>query len=348
MHTHGGDIYTQPVRLDYSANLNFLGMPDRVREAAMEGVRHSEHYPDVRCRRLIRALSKKEEVPEEWIACGNGAADLIYAFVLALRPKKAVLPAPAFHEYTQALESVGCEIRYVKLREEEGFAGTRQIRDALTPDTDILMLCNPNNPTGTILPPDQLDEILERCREYGIRLLLDECFIDFTDNPARLSAIHRLGSFPNLAILKAFTKIYAMPGLRLGYILCADREAMQKLAEVHQPWNVSVPAQYAGTAACEEDEYVERTRDLLNKEKKYMLRELEKMNLTLYGSGANFIFFKAAPGLSERLKSEGILIRNCANYEGLGEGYYRIAVRSHEENVVFLPALQAALEEGGK
>ncbi len=347
MHNHGGDIYTQPVRLDYSANLNFLGMPPRVREAAYEGVRRSEHYPDVRCRRLVRALSRKEEVPETWIACGNGAADLIYACGLAQRPKRAVLVAPSFHEYTQALEVAGCAIHFVYLKEEEGFAYSRALLTALTPDTDLVILCNPNNPTGSILEQDLLLEILERCRDYGIRLLLDECFIDFVENPARLTAVHLLGQFPCLAILKAFTKIYAMPGLRLGYLLCADEAFMASLQEVHQPWNVSVPAQYAGVAACEETEYVNRTCDLLKKEKAYMQKELQTMNLKLYGGGANYLFFRARPGLAARLKKEGILIRDCANYEGLTEGYYRIAVRSHEENIVFLPALKAALEEGG-
>ncbi|MDD6212563.1 MAG: pyridoxal phosphate-dependent class II aminotransferase [Clostridiales bacterium] len=332
MHIHGGDIYSRKIRMDFSANLNFLGMPESVAQAACQGVLMSEHYPDVHCRELRSAIAARDHVDSQWILCGNGAADLIYSLVLAEKPRKAVVCCPTFHEYEQALETVGCDICWVMLEKEEDFRYTERILEAITPDTDLLVLCNPNNPTGQILPTELRDCLLERCRICHTRFLLDECFVDFLPNREENTAVNLLEAFPELIILKAFTKLYAMAGLRLGYALCTDQSLIRRMQEVSQPWNVSLPAQQAGVAACGESEYVKKYRRLLAVERERLRNAFEERGARVYGSQANYIFFQSREDLGEQLLKQGILIRDCSNYRGLGPGYFRTAVRGEDEN----------------
>lgn len=340
-HKHGGDIYTTPYRIDFSANLNPLGMPQSVCDAACEGVRLSANYPDVQCAWLRRALSEKERVPESCIVCGNGAAELIFLLARAQRPKKALLAAPGFAEYEQALAGEGCEILYYPLKEENGFALQRDYLDYLEDDVDLAFLCNPNNPTGVQTERSFLEEILAACERHGIRLALDVCFLDFLDRPDESDFNDILGEHPQLFLLKAFTKTYAMAGLRLGYGLCSDAELLARMELLRQPWSVSIPAQMAGVAALAETRYVEQARLLVQKERAWLRKQLEQCGFSVYGSSANFIFFRGKEGLVEHCRERGILIRDCSNYRGLGAGFYRIAVRTHRENEELARVLQS-------
>ena len=179
MHKHGGDIYRNQGLVDYSANINFLGMPEGVRQAAKEAIDASVWYPDPECEALKAAIAQKEGVPAEWIFCGNGAADVIFSFVLALKPKEALLPVPSFYEYRQALESVDCHLREGELKEEEEFCLQSSFTEQIQDDTDVVVLCNPNNPTGQLIDQGLSERIAGRCAETGTYLLMDECFHDF-------------------------------------------------------------------------------------------------------------------------------------------------------------------------
>lgn len=340
MHIHGGDIYGKAVEMDFSANLNFLGMPDSVRQAAKEGVDASIHYPDPQCRALRAALAEAEQIPEEQILCGNGAADLIFGLALAVKPKKALVWAPGFNEYEQALRAVDCSVGYLPLRREEGFAYRVEALEAVTPEVDMLFFCNPQNPTGQTASADFLEALLDRCQETGTLCVADECFLEFLDEEERFSAKPALAYMENLFVLKAFTKLYAMPGLRLGYGLCSNGELLQRMREVLQPWSVSVPAQRAGVAALGETEYVRRTQALVRQERRFLKEQMRELGCKIYGSKANFVFFQGPEDLAAFCLDRGILIRDCRNYQGLGPGYYRAAVRSREENTRLLEVLR--------
>ena len=349
---HGGDIYEKPVRLDFSASLNPLGMPSAVRDAACRGVAASVHYPDVHCRALRRAIAGKENVRkenvreenvreenfrgknvrEEEIICGNGAAELIYALVNAVKPARALLMTPCFTEYESALMQQHCRIDYYSCREENGFAPDASFPEQITKEHDILFLCNPGNPTGVSLEPDFLLRVLDRCGQCGAVLAVDECFLGFMQDEEQRTMVPMLKNAPHLFILKAFTKLYAMPGLRLGYGLCHDRALLERMRDTLQPWNVSVPAQMAGEAAVAEQEYIRRTKVYIAEERAYLCGVLRQLGWYYTDSGANFIFFHGPADLAERLLSKGILIRDCSDFRGLSKGWYRIAVRSREEN----------------
>ena len=345
---HGGDIYSKEYRLDFSANLNPLGMPEAVRRAACEGVELSVHYPDVLCRRLRGAISDAYGADPDHVICGNGAAELIFALAQAQRPGKALLVSPGFAEYELALKSVECETEFYNCTRETGFVIQEDFADLISEDIDLLFLCNPANPTGVLVPKELLEKIALRCAEKKVLLVLDECFNGFLDDPDRASLLDKVPKNRHLFILRAFTKLYAMAGLRLGYGICSDRQLLEKMHSVLQPWNVSLPAQRAGYAAISQTGYVEESRKYVRNERNFLRASLEKLGLTCYDSAANFLFFEGPEMLAQQCEKQGILIRDCSNYRGLKKGYFRIAVRKREENEELLRVLKEILDEGQK
>lgn len=337
---HGGDVYTYPGMLDFSANINPFGPGKAVVEAAERGVRAMAHYPDSQCRELKRALAEKLQLPESMILPGNGAADLIFSLVQAKRPRRAVLTAPSFSEYAQALKAVDCGIRYYYLKEWEEFTLQEDYLELLTEEVDLIFLCSPDNPTGKVIRRKLLEQILGQCERHGICMVLDECFYEFLEQPEKATMQKFVEAHPNLFLLRAFTKMYAMPGLRLGYALCSDNVLMERIGQVRQPWSVSTAAQAAGVAALKEEARVQMTREYIAAQRRWMEQEFKKLGITYVPSDANYILFRSRSDLSARLLERGILIRDCANYEGLGPGYYRVAVRLQEENEKLVEALR--------
>lgn len=344
-YVHGGDIYTHKNILDFSTNINPLGIPESVRNAAISGILQSHHYPDSRCYDLRRALSLHEQLPLNSIICGNGAADLIFSLCLYVKPKKALLLAPTFAEYEQALTTIQCDINYFNLNKEHDFLLTKGYLNYLTPDLDMIFLCNPNNPTGVPIAKDFMEEILQICELNHILLVVDECFMDFLDTPEEYTLKHKIKESNYLFIIKAFTKMYAMAGLRLGYGLTGNKNIIDGIHSVTQPWNVSIPASQAGIAALLETDFVANTKSLIKKERDYLLSELDALSIKTYGSKANYIFFEGPYDLYENMLQEHILIRSCGNYRGLETNYYRIAVKTHKDNQTFINCFKKYVKE---
>lgn len=344
---HGGDTAGffaefghQPI--DFSANVSPLGLPPKVRKAAIDALDKADQYPDPLCRDLRTAIATHECCYANQIFCGNGAADVIYRLVQARKPRKALLPAPTFAEYGLALEQVGCEIERFSLKAEQNFQITAEILAKIDYSVDILFICQPNNPTGSLCDMPLLEQILERCEACGTLLVIDGCFAEFLDDYKEFSLEKHINS-PNLVILKAFTKLYAMAGLRLGYCISADEKLLENMALAGQPWGVSCVAQQAGIAALLEQDYVNQLKDFLRQEKVFLVTNLAKMGCRVYPPSVNYIFFQSVIDLDSRLRKKGILIRSCVNYEGLEPGYFRVAVRTHEENLQLIKALQEVL-----
>lgn len=340
---HGGDRYSRPIRLDFSVNTNPYGPLPEVVEAALGSRGELDHYPDPYCRELVRAIAHKEQLPEEYILCGNGAAELIDLYVRALRPRTALEAAPTFSEYRRSLTAAGCEVREVVLTRESGFVWEESVLDRLDKEQpDLLVICNPNNPSGRLISPSLLDRILARCDERGIAVLIDECFIDLADR--RESRTSDLPRYSGLMILNAFTKSHSLAGLRLGYCMTADSHLLARMSRLSQPWNVSVPAQRAGTVAAGRSDFLIESRAKIYEQRAALAASLEDLGLEVLPSEANFLLLRGPMGLDAELEREGILIRNCANYHGLSDGWYRIAVRPEEENKVLLNTLSAILK----
>ncbi len=340
-HQHGGDVYRYKGCIDFSSNCNPLGTPQSVVEAVKESASRMSDYPDVRCQRLRDALAEYEKVSPSMLFIGNGAAEVIFTLCLAVKPQKALIPAPTFAEYEQALSNVDCQVVHAYLKDEEGFrVGDEFIQVIHRERPQIVFLCNPNNPTGVVASADFLRQVLKACEETGALLALDECFNDFIQDRDQYTMKPCLSDHPSLFILKAFTKRYAIPGVRLGYGISANGDLLEWMESAVQPWNVSSLAQAAGVAAREEEAYVDAGRRLIWQEQAYLKKELKSLGFRLYDSRANYLLFYSERPLWEDCKNRGILIRDCSNYPGLSKGYYRVAVRTHEENEKLIQVLK--------
>ena len=348
-YTHGGDVLTASARyggpvLDCSANLNPLGMPPAVGEAAAEAARRAAPYPDPLCRELRAAIAAHDGVAAEQVLCGGGAADLIFRLAYALRPRRALVTAPAFSEYEAALSAAGCAVARYPLTRERNFDVDGGILEAAEPGVELVFLCTPNNPTGRLIDQGLLLRIAEKCRGLGAVLAVDECFLPLSCGGPGLAPW--LEEYPNLLLLRAFTKSWAMAGLRLGYALCADTALLDRLSAAGPPWSVSAPALAAGLAALTQcPHWPERARALLERERPALSAGLSALGLEVVPGQANYLLFRAAgiSDLKDRALGRGVLIRACGNYHGLGPDWYRVCVGPAEQNRRLLAALKEAL-----
>lgn len=351
--THGGNIYKKAKELglredqilDYSANISPLGIPAHIKKAMVDAIEGSVNYPDPDCTALREAIGRQDEVEPGAVACGNGGADLLYRLAFGLKPEKVLLPVPAFVEYEEAMTAAGAQMVYEPLDEE--MCLRPDVTERITGDIDLVILCNPNNPTGLLTDRRQVLDILQKAQEMHCRVLVDECFLEICEEEADYTVKPYLKDYPNLMILKSFTKLYAIPGVRLGYLLCGDPAVIARINRAGQAWSVSHIAQCAGVAALEHPEYRAAVVRTVKEERDFMKKELRQLPLCLFDGRANYLFFRT-PGVTDldrRLEARGIMIRNCGNYENLSGDYWRIAVRDHKENVRLLGELRRALEE---
>jgi threonine-phosphate decarboxylase len=343
--SHGGVYSVNPklVRIDCSSSINPLGTPHRAIVAIRMNINSlAQKYPDPECRELKKGLSRYLRIDPEWISVGNGAIEVIYWFAQAASRKgHVVIPAPTFCEYEIASQRVGAKVTFVPLHnfELEADQVIEKARGA-----DAIFLCNPNNPTG-ILGTKQIIRIIENV-DSSTRILVDECFIELTDNLSANTIIRRISEFDNLVVLRSLTKSFGLAGLRVGYSVC-NRAFAKKLSVNKIPWNVNALAQVAGTAALTDRRYISKARALVKKERKFLHDNIGKLSsfsplrsdsnyFLVYLHGRNSTQFRDAI-----LKKTGILVRDCSTFTSMGSQYIRLAVRTHRENMLLLKALEA-------
>lgn len=345
---HGGDIYHNRVEYDFSVNTNALGIPKSVQTALAQAAVDCAKYPNPEVDALKAAIAKKDAVAEEWIVGGNGASELFAAIVHAIKPKKTLIPVPSFFGYEWAAGMEEGEICFFQMKEEDGFCLKEDFLPELTEEVDLLFLANPNNPVGNRIDEALLEEILVCCKKNHIYVVLDECFLEFCEQEAHSSYRSRIKDYPNLFLVRAFTKIFAIPGVRLGYLISANEVQREKIKRQLPEWNVSTFAQYAGVAAAKETAYIEKTVRFLKEERAYMLARIKEMR-EIYvnqSSETNFLLLKTKLPLYDSLLKNRILIRSCGNYRGLNENFYRIAIRTRSENEVLLKQIKAVCDIG--
>lgn len=350
--THGGDVHrlvrTLGVRMgdltDFSANINPLGFPPGVVHAVQTAMHDLIHYPDQDCFELRRDLARYHGLSAEEILPGNGSTELIYLLVRALKPARALIVAPAFSEYARALELARVPYEFHLTSEAQGFALGEE--PLTVRPWELVFLANPASPSGTLLPPARLLPRLEAWSRAGVLVLLDEAFVDFVEEASLKTFLRR---FPSLLILRSFTKFFAIPGLRLGYLLAAP-EIIARLAAVQAPWSVNTLAQAAGRACLEDREFMDRTRALIAAERQRLYKGLLALRgLKPFPGAANYLLVKlnlpgwTAARLREELLARGLVIRDASSFTGLDSRYFRVAVRGREENDRLLAALAACL-----
>lgn len=334
---HGGDIYRNRVEIDFSVNVNPLGIPETVKAALHEEVNHCGKYPDPSAEKLKKAVSGMLCVPEECLLFGNGASELFMAAVHGIRPAKTVIPVPSFYGYEYVTEAAGGAVVYYETREKDNFCIGEDFFSALTEDVELLFAANPNNPTGALLETEYLEKLLCRCKDKGIIVVLDECFIEFCGG--KQSFLRKTEEFSNLIVVRSFTKIFAIPGVRLGYLVCRNPSLLGKISRQLPEWNLSGFAQAAGCACTSETAYVRETAKYIKEEREFLEDGLKQLGIRVYPGKANFLLIHSEKSLYDRLLEKGILIRDCANFKGLSKGFYRIAVKSRRENGILLKAI---------
>jgi threonine-phosphate decarboxylase len=352
---HGGNIYEvarhyglrAEAIIDFSSNINPLGPSPRVLRALRSHLRWIGRYPEIHASSLIRDLSRAHNLPEEAIVVGNGSTALIYRLPSLLAAKTALVLHPTFAEYERAFGPTGCRIDAVLRQEADDFAiPWQRLFEALRRGYDAVILCNPNNPTGDIIPPAELTEFVEEAARLGTTVIVDEAFMDFQEAASLKQEILRRG---NLVVLRSMTKCFALAGLRLGFLV-APPPLAKRLRDTEEPWAVSALAQIAGRESLKDRNYLRRTLALIDAERRYLLEHLSQIpGIQILPSMANFLLFKVTrPGwdairLQHALIRHQILVRNCNSFPGLGSAYVRIAVRGRNDNSRLLSALQVVL-----
>lgn len=347
---HGGDIFSFPKEarnaiLDFSANINPLGMSPRGK-AALEGAfeREAMRYPDIECRDMKQAIAAHYKVAADEVTCGNGATELMYAAMRALRPSVVYVPAPSFSEYRFAAKTAGIPVESFLLDKNKNFAPADESFLAALPKGAMVFLGNPNNPDGQLLSMGTFFRFVRAVEAAEGWLVIDESFIDFTEGQA--SFRDEVLRHPRVIIILSLTKFYAVPGLRIGISIAAP--AVEKtLSHELCPWNVNGPVQLYITEAMQDEDYIEATRDYVEAERRRMRLFLSTHPaLTVYDSTVNFLLLrikaegKDGAWLERELLPRGLHIRRCGNYEGLGEDFVRVAVRRTEENDRLIAALK--------
>lgn len=354
---HGGNIYEANRRLgkqdtaflDFSANINPLGLADSVRVAIEEALPQIIHYPDATAYALKTAISRHYHVPFDTITVGNGAVEPIYILCHMIRPTRVGVLAPTFSEYERAARACGAVIEYLPLTAAEKFALDTTAICRRLPELDMLFLGNPNNPSGCLLPPDCLTTILTTAKQHNVWLVIDESFIDFIPEQLTYTARKYLADYERLVIIHSLTKFYALPGLRLGFAL-TTASLTERLHAGKDPWNVNNLAQAAGIAALADTDYQQQTRAIVAQNRLTLYQQLQKLpGIKAFEPSVNFILLDisqtriTASELCRRLQTMGILLRNCSNYPGLDESYVRVAVKQDTQNQQLLQALSTVI-----
>lgn len=349
--THGGNVYKVarekniPVEniIDFSANINPLGLSVLGNERLKSTLGGLLHYPDPEYIALKEALGLFHSCEVSDIYLGNGAIDLIFFLMRSLKPKRTMILAPTFVEYERALIAAGSEVIPFYLNEEDSYqVPVKQMLNQLK-NIDCLVLCNPNNPTGQLMIRNDVETIIDYCVQNRITLILDEAFMDFTDMEESESCIPLLESYNKLFILRSITKFFAVPGLRLGYVLTKNEAFSTYYKSNKEPWCVNHFAQEYTIAALSDTDYIAKSKLFVISERECFISELQKIRtITPYKTYGNYIFFKydGKHDIKKLLEDEGILLRSCSNYRGLSSKFYRIAVKSRSDNNILLEKLK--------
>ncbi|MGQ9695337.1 MAG: threonine-phosphate decarboxylase CobD [Thermodesulfobacteriota bacterium] len=353
---HGGNIFEiarqygkNPDKLiDFSASINPLGFSKRAEKKMKTNLSSIIHYPDNESFLIKKTLAEYHGLPEENFLVGAGSTEFIYGLPWVLKIRRALIVVPTFSEYENALESFGggkIEIHYLETMEEDGFEiDPGKLISALARGYDVLYLCNPNNPTGVLTEREELLKILKVTEAEKIWFVLDEAFIDFVEKESFKKEVL---SSQRLIIMRSLTKFFALPGLRVGYLISSP-QLIQEFKEKREPWRVNALAQIAAVESLQDKNYIQKTKELIEEEKERLIQELRAIpGFIPYPGKANFLLVQINPHLyltarelQEMLIREGILIRDCRSFHHLGPFFFRIAIRSFRENNRLLKALQ--------
>lgn len=360
IHQHGGDLdaierkYGIPKEeiLDFSGNINPLGFPETARKQLAENLQIISTYPDKNYTALRQAISKYTGADLEHIVVGNGSTELISTFIQTVNAKKSIIMGPAYSEYEREVTLCGGHFDYFPLEEKQNFQiDLDKLISVLTEDIGMFIACNPNNPTGSALTTDQLRQILTRCKKIGASVMIDETYIEFSDNLDEICAIPLVEEFDNLFVVRGTSKFFAAPGIRLGYGVSSNEAFRSRLKVNQDPWSVNSLAAFVGERIFSDTSFHQTTQTLISSERKKALQEFSTWkNIKAYPSSANFILLKlltdkiTAAELFEKLILKKMVIRDAASFAFLDETFLRFCILNPEDNAALLSELKKWVE----
>ncbi|MEA3416191.1 MAG: threonine-phosphate decarboxylase CobD [Thermodesulfobacteriota bacterium] len=350
---HGGNVNEISRRygidedkiIDFSANINPLGYPPGLKETIIKEFDSILNYPDIDSFELVSRLSEYHDIGRDYIVVGNGSTEFMYSIPTAFKPPKALIVTPAFSEYEKGLRMAGAKVSYFRTDEKEDFSiNIARLCKRLREGFDIVCFCNPANPTGVLTSKDELCRVIACADKTGALAVIDEAFIDFVEEESVKKEILR---FSNLIVLRSMTKFFGIPGLRIGYVI-ASTLCIAKIREVKPPWTVNSLGQKMAAYAFSDRDYIRDTRQYVTNERKLLMAAINEIpGLKTCKSAANFllVFMDSRIGLNstelkDHLSGEGILIRDCSTFDGMGDRYFRVAVKKHKQNVILIEKLK--------
>ncbi|QUH28379.1 pyridoxal phosphate-dependent aminotransferase [Vallitalea guaymasensis] len=333
--------------INFSGNVNPLGVSKNLLELLSKNVNVIGMYPDRAYTKLRKQLAKYIDVNYKNIIVGNGSTELISIFINIIKPTKALIVGPTYSEYEREISIGGGSSNYYPLKEELDFK--IDIKDLLlniTDDMDLLVICNPNNPTSTSIYSEDIKCILEYCHEKNIYVMVDETYIEFTKEMDKITSVGLTNSYDNLFITRGVSKFYASPGLRLGYGICGNKTIMEKINNLKNPWTINSLASFAGEVMFEDEEYIKMTKDFIEQERNRIYKELDSWkDIKVYPPTANFILIKILRNdidshqLFETLIQKKIMIRDASTFPFLNSQFFRFCFMNKEQNDFILDEL---------
>lgn len=331
---------------DFSSNINPLGISPTVKNIIKNAASALKHYPDPESKLAREVLADYLGVDSNNILLANGSNELIYLIPWALGIRRALIYHPAFSEYEFSIRLAGAKPYSLLAKEVNGFSIDIKMVKKYAPKVDLVILANPNNPTGYLLEKKQLLGLIAVCSKHKTYLLIDEVFIDFVKDQDRFSLLKEATRYKHLLVLRSFTKFFSLPGLRIGYLI-AGKELIRKVSRFQPTWSVNSLAQEIVRDGLLDAGFIKKTTGYIIKERHFLLNRLKEIKgIYPYFPAANFIFCKI---LDKKLNSEclsrcliklGIIIRDCSNFKGLDNRFFRVAVRKRKENTYLISCLK--------
>lgn len=359
-HFHGSDLekiekkygINKETITSFSANVNPLGISYKLREELPSHIDAISTYPDREYTSLRKAIGAYIHTDYQNILVGNGSTELISLVIQLLRPKKALIIGPTYSEYEHEISLSGGRTHYFRLQESENFLLNETILfEALTPDIDLLVICNPNNPTSSQITSKMMQSILDYCKEKEIFVMVDETYVEFSPNYAEITAIPLIPYYDNIIILRGISKFFAAPGLRLGYAICKNHKLMQKMDSFKNPWTINSLAAIAGEIMFTDEQYIRDTRELISTERTRICNLLDSYSsIKYYPPHANFILLRiqkedvTSKDLFDIAIQNGLMIRDCSSFPFLDNKYIRFCFMRPEDNDALLKVLLEALK----
>lgn len=355
MLNHGGDLdvieqkYNIPKEkiIDFSGNINPLGISNKIENVIKNNINVITTYPDKNYNNLKKSIANYCDCSENNIIVGNGATEIISLFIKNLAPKNAIIISPSYSEYERELKNNNCNITFFDLKEEEDFLlNINNLLNIIDNTIDLIVLCNPNNPTGTAINNEQIKIILEKCKF----LMIDETYAEFSSKSENIFATNLVNNYDNLFVIRGTSKFFGVPGIRLGYGICSNNNILNKINKYKDPWSVNSIANLIGITMFSDIEYIDKTRNLILNEKNYIYKELSKIeNLKVYKTNSNFILCKilnnkiTSTELFEFLIKYNILIRDAKDFTFLDNTFFRFCILSENNNKLLIEKLKEVL-----